>query len=70
MLTAGSHPYIWTVLLLAGVFLGKFVTLLGYSRFGSHIKQKSTSSTDSLNRYIGITLIVLSVVQLVKLLVS
>lgn len=70
MLNAGSHPYVWTILLLAGVFLGKIATLLMYSKFGSHIKQRSFSSHNSLNRYIGITLIVLSVIQLVKLVVS
>ncbi|MDE0599914.1 MAG: LysE family transporter [Dokdonia donghaensis] len=70
MLSAGPHPYLWTILLLAGVFFGKIATLLMYSKFGSHIKQKSTSSSNSLNRYIGITLIVLSVIQLVKLVVS
>ncbi|WP_405203496.1 LysE family translocator [Dokdonia sp. LLG6352-1] len=70
MLNTGSNPYLWTILLLAGVFLGKIATLLMYSKFGSHIKQRSTSSPNSLNRYIGITLIVLSVIQLVKLVVS
>ncbi len=68
MLVNNVDTYFWTLLLLAGVFFGKMITLLGYSKFGYRIKQKSSNNPSSLNRYIGFILIILAALQLVKLL--
>ena len=43
-------------ILFIGIFMGKFLTLKGYSKFGLHIKKKGTS-TSSINTYMGVVLI-------------
>ena len=61
---------LWLILFVSGVFLGKVATLYGYSKFGLHIQKKKKSNPRSVNTYIGITLIVLSTIQLTKLVLS
>ena len=62
-----SNSALWLGLFLSGVFLGKVGTLYGYSKFGSHIQNKQSSSGSNINRYIGITLIILACMQVIKL---
>jgi len=61
------HSALWVTLFLSGVFIGKFATLYGYSKFGSRIQKKKPSSGSNINRYIGVTLIMLAFMQVVKL---
>jgi L-lysine exporter family protein LysE/ArgO len=65
-----SHSALCITLFLSGVFIGKVATLYGYSRFGTHIKKKQHSSGSNINRYIGITLIILACIQVIKLTVT
>lgn len=57
----------WLLVFLAGVFLGKFATLYGYSKMGLHIQKKKTNDSSNLNRYIGLTLVLLAFMQVTKL---
>ncbi|WP_035334705.1 LysE family transporter [Dokdonia sp. PRO95] len=65
--STASDSTLWLALFLSGVFIGKVATLYGYSRFGSHIQKKKSSSESSINRYIGVTLIILACMQVIKL---
>ena len=65
--SAASISALWLGLFLSGVFIGKVATLYGYSRFGTHIQKKKSSSGSNINRYIGITLIILACIQVIKL---
>ena len=65
--STSSNSVLWLGLFLSGVFIGKVATLYGYSKFGSHIQKKKTSSGSNINRYIGITLIILACMQVIKL---
>lgn len=57
----------WIVLFLAGVFFGKFATLYGYSKLGLHVQKKKSSEGSHINRYIGVTLVLLACMQVTKL---
>lgn len=57
----------WLLVFLAGVFLGKVGTLYGYSKLGLHVQKKKKPNRDNLDKYIGITLILLAIIQLTKL---
>ena len=65
--STSSNSVLWLGLFLSGVFIGKVATLYGYSKFGSHIQKKKPSSGSNINRYIGITLIILACMQVIKL---
>ncbi len=57
----------WLVLFLAGVFLGKFSTLYGYSKLGLHFQKKNPNHTNDLDAYIGGILLLLELLQIGKL---
>lgn len=56
------------LLLIAGIFLGKVVTLYGYSKLGTHLANKSSKKKTNINSLIGSVLIGISVLQGLKLL--
>ena len=55
-------------LLLLGIFLGKVVTLYGYSKLGAHLVKKKNDLVSRMNPLIGTVLIGLSLLQGLKLL--
>jgi len=58
----------WLMLFLTGVFMGKVLTLYGYSKLGCHLYEKRDTGSDSLNRYLGIGLSIVGAFQMIKLL--
>lgn len=52
----------------SGVYLGKLLTLYGYSRFSILIKNKVQNIATVINRVIGVLLLVIGCVQLLKFL--
>ncbi len=54
----------------AGVYLGKLLTLYGYSRFSILIKNKVQNIAAIINRVIGVLLFVIGCVQLVKYMIG
>lgn len=65
--SAFQSSTVWLLVFLAGVFLGKFVTLYGYSKVGLHVQKKQSSGNTNINRYIGVTLVLLAFMQMTKL---
>ncbi|XLS29885.1 LysE family transporter [Flavobacteriaceae bacterium M23B6Z8] len=62
---------IWLpVIFLIGVFLGKVVSLYFYSGISTFIKNKIANAAIYMNRIIGTALVAISLVQMVKLLIS
>ncbi len=59
--------YILLILFLAGVFLGKVITLYGYGKFSHQLKVKVKNITTTINRVIGILLLCVSIFQVTKL---
>jgi threonine/homoserine/homoserine lactone efflux protein len=57
-----------TALLVLGIFLGKVVTLYGYSKLGSHLMKKKSGLASRINPLIGSVLVGLSLLQGFKLL--
>lgn len=57
----------WLLLFLVGVFFGKFATLYGYSKVGLQVQKNKSSEGTHINRYIGITLVLLACMQVTKL---
>lgn len=62
--------YVLLILFLAGVFLGKVLTLFGYGTFSNRLKKKSNNITARFNRVIGVLLIGVSLLQFTKLFFS
>lgn len=58
---------IWLLLFISGVFLGKVSTLYGYSKLGLKLQKKKPSSKAGINKFIGVTLLILSFMQITKL---
>lgn len=56
------------MLLIAGIFLGKVVTLYGYGKLGTHIATKKSKVATKINPIIGTVLLSLAFLQGVKLL--
>jgi len=54
----------------SGVYLGKLLTLYGYSRFSILIKNKVQNIASIINRVIGVLLFVIGSIQLVKYMFS
>ncbi|EDP98195.1 LysE family transporter [Kordia algicida OT-1] len=54
----------------SGVYLGKLLTLYGYSRFSIFIKNKVQNIATVINRVIGVLLFVIGCVQLLKYMFS
>lgn len=70
LLGSETQSMLWLTLFLTGVFIGKVITLYGYSKFGLHVQKKKSSSDSNINKYIGATLMVLASMQVIKLLIS
>lgn len=70
MLGAKDQSTLWLVLFFLGIFIGKVATLYGYSKFGLHLENRKTDKRSSVNRYIGITLVVLACVQVTRLIIG
>jgi threonine/homoserine/homoserine lactone efflux protein len=66
MLSLGS-PLLVLFLFFSGVYLGKLVTLYGYSKFSIVIKNKVQNITLVINKVTGILLIVISIAQAIQL---
>ena len=54
-------------LFFVGVFLGKAATLYGYGRFSFMLKTRMKNITHTINRIIGVLLLLVASVQLIKL---
>lgn len=67
LVIATETSLLWLILFLIGVFMGKFITLYGYSKVGLKLQQKKQTDKNGINRFIGVTLLVLSCIQLTKL---
>lgn len=52
---------------LAGGFAGKYISLSLYGLLSAYIKKRSTSFAFYLNKFIGLTLIVIAVLQAIRL---
>lgn len=58
------------LLFLGGVFLGKCITLYGYSKLGLYVQKKKSTEESQLNRVIGLILLCLGIIQFIKLLIT
>lgn len=59
---------LWVLLFLTGVFMGKVLTLYGYSKLSNHFYEKKETSGNNINLYLGIALCTMGAIQLAKLL--
>lgn len=67
--TLNFHPdTALLILFIAGIFLGKVLTLYGYSKLGTHLANKSSNKKADINCIMGYVLIGISVLQGLKLL--
>jgi threonine/homoserine/homoserine lactone efflux protein len=55
------------VVFLAGGFIGKFISLSLYGQLSAYIKKRKTSAAFYLNKFIGITLILIAIIQAIYL---
>ena len=55
------------VLFIAGVWLAKIAVLGGYAVWGSKVVDKSQIISKSINRIIGIILVLAAILQLIKI---
>ncbi len=67
-----SHNYLdlrrWNlVFFICGGFIGKYSSLTMYGFLSSYIKKRSASVAFYLNKFIGVTLIIISIVQAIHL---
>lgn len=64
---SSDNSMLWIFLFLSGVFMGKVMTLFAYSKLGLKLQQRKPAKTSHANRFIGMTFLLLSFVQLTKL---
>lgn len=64
---SSDNSMLWIFLFLSGVFIGKVMTLFAYSKLGLKLQQRKPAKTSHANRFIGMTFLLLSFVQLTKL---
>lgn len=67
MLLSPDNSLIWIILFISGVFVGKVATLYGYSKLGLKLQKKKPTNKAGINKFIGVTLLVLSFMQITKL---
>ena len=66
MITANSST-IDLVLFFVGVYIGKVLTLYGYSKWSNNVKGDTRTVQKKVSRFLGVVLLGLAVFQIVKL---
>jgi len=63
LMVTDMSPWIVLLLLFAGIFFGKLSTLYGYGRWGKQIDDSKKDSKNQLDLFIGIALLIVSIIQ-------
>lgn len=69
LLNTSTDLYLLILFLLA-VYLGKIITLFGYTKFSGLLQRKMNNVSNTINKIIGSLLLIVSLFQVVKLYIS
>jgi len=70
LMVTDMSPWIVLLLLFTGVFFGKLATLYGYGRWGKQIDEGKKDSKYKLDLFIGIALLIVSIIQSVRFFIN